>query len=71
MNRRLQIEKEIKDIIERENLAVSPEIVIDYWSAKNWKTKKGTPVKSFEIATHVCNSIYMQKMRKLNPSFMY
>lgn len=69
MNNRLQIEKEVKDVIERDNLPVSPEFVIGYWSNKNWKTKKGTPVKSFDIAVHVCNSIYVQRMRKNNPHF--
>lgn len=69
MNRRLQIEKEVKEIIERENLPVSADFVLDYWGLKGWKTKRGTPVQSFHIAVHVCNSIYVQKMRRLNPHF--
>lgn len=44
MNNRLQIEKEVKDVIERDNLPVPPEFVIGYWSNKNWKTKKAHPL---------------------------
>lgn len=69
MNRRLQYEKEVQEVIERENLPVPSSFVIEYWSSKGWKTKKGTPVKSFDIAVHVCNSIYVQRMRRLNPHF--
>lgn len=66
-----EIEMRIKSIIESQNLAVSSDFVIDYWSSKGWRTKKGTPVKSFEVAVHVCNSIYVTRMRKadaLQPS---
>lgn len=64
MKRQIEIEKAIKESIERLNLAVPYEYVIAYWAAKDWKTKKGTPVKSFDIAAHVCNSIYLTKKRK-------
>lgn len=66
MKRQAEIEIAVKESIERLNLAVPFEFVIDYWSAKNWKTKKGTPVKSFDIAAHVCNSIYLTRMRKVD-----
>ena len=69
MNRRLQYEKEVKEVIQRENLPVSVNFVLEYWGSKNWKTKRGTPVKSFDIAVHVCNSIYVQRMRRLSPHF--
>ena len=69
MNRRLQYEKEVKEVIEMGKLPVSTNFVLEYWGSKNWKTKRGTPVKSFDIAVHVCNSIYVQRMRKLNPHF--
>lgn len=69
MNRRLQYENEVKEVIERENLPVSLDFVLSYWNAKGWRTKNGTPVKSFRIAVHVCNSIYVQRMRRLNPHF--
>ena len=67
MKRQVEIENTIKVIIERQNLAVSPDFVIDYWAAKNWKTKQGHPVKSFEVAVHVCNSIYLTRLRKPKP----
>jgi hypothetical protein len=59
----------VKEVIERGNLPVSLDFVLSYWNAKGWRTKNGTPVKSFRIAVHVCNSIYVQRMRRLNPHF--
>ena len=73
MKRQVEIETSIKESIERLNLAVPSEFVVEYWSAKNWKTKKGTPVKSFDIAAHVCNSIYLTRKRKedaMQPSLL-
>lgn len=71
MKKRFETEKAVREIIESQNLAVSVDFVMDYWGNKQWRTKKGTPVKSYEIAVHVCNSIYLTRMRKadaLQPS---
>ena len=71
MKKRFETEKAVKAIIESQNLAVSPDFVMDYWGAKGWRTKRGTPVHSLEVAVHVCNSIHVNRMRKaedLQPS---
>ena len=63
--KRNELENQIKEIIEKEKLAVSVDCVMDYWTAKQWKTKNGTPVQSLRIAVHVCNSIYVSRQRRL------
>lgn len=66
MKKRFEIEKAVKEIIESQNLAVPVDFVMDYWGAKQWRTKQGTQVKSYEVAVHVCNSIYVTRQRRLS-----
>lgn len=68
MNEKNKIEKQVKEIIEKENLPVSVDFVLEYWGSRQWKTKRGTYVHSLVVAVNVCNSIYVQRMRRLNPS---
>ena len=56
--------EEIYYYIVKNNLSVDVEFVIDYWSKKEWKTKKGEPVKTLAAAVNVCNSIYCTMIRK-------
>lgn len=56
--------EEIYYYIVKNNLSVDLDFVIDYWSKKEWKTKKGEPVKTLAAAVNVCNSIYCTRIRK-------
>lgn len=56
--------EEVKACIEECRMAVPAEFVIAYWDAKRWLTKKGTTVKSLQVAASVCNSIYLERVKK-------
>lgn len=56
--------EEVLDMIMRFGLGVPVDFVMEYWGKKNWKTKKGEPVKTLEAAVNVCNSIYCTRLRK-------
>lgn len=47
MKRQVEIENAIKEIIERQNLAVSPDFVIDYWAAKKLENQTRSTSKVF------------------------
>lgn len=55
---------EIFSFIVKHGLSVDAEYVYDFWKKKNWNTKKGEPVKTLAAAVHVCNSIYLTRLRK-------
>ena len=57
--------EEITGYINKRNLAVSPEYVINYWDNKKWLTKKGVPVKTLAAVVDVANSIFLTKERLL------
>lgn len=57
--------KEIQELIERTNMAVSAEFVIDFWNKKGWKTKSGYFIKTLGAAVNVANSVYAMKNKAI------
>lgn len=52
------------EISKQSEVVVSAETVYHYWKSKNWRTKKGTLVRSLHIAIHVVNSFYYPRTNK-------
>ena len=59
----------IEVYIAEKGLFCSPQDVFDYWSKKEWRTKRGEEIKTLEAAINVYNSIavsaYMKKNSKI------
>jgi len=56
----------IKDYLgRRHSIVAKAEEIYAYWSAKDWKTKKGKEVQSLEVAIDVYNSIAVDKIRRI------
>ena len=51
----------IEEYINTKGLYTTPQEVWDYWSKKNWRTLKDTPVKSLESAVNVVNGIAVSR----------
>ena len=58
-----EIEDFIKSYIEDKTMQITPREVFDYWEKKCWKTKKGTYVKTLEIAINVSNGVFVSKQK--------
>ncbi len=56
--------EQIQECINQWKLSVSAQETYDYWTTKNWLTKKGLPVKTLESACNVANSVFVQRERK-------
>ena len=56
--------EQIQECITRWNIRVSAQEVYDYWTSRNWLTKKGQPIKTLESACNVANSVFVQRERK-------
>jgi hypothetical protein len=54
----------IKECINQWKLRVAAQEVYDYWTLRNWLTKKGQAVKTLESACNVANSLFVQRERK-------
>lgn len=54
----------IQECITQWKLRVSAQDVYDYWTSRNWLTKKGQAVKTLESACNVANSVFVQRERK-------
>lgn len=54
----------IQECINQWKLRVSAQEVYDYWTSRNWLTKKGQAVKTLESACNVANSLFVQRERK-------
>jgi hypothetical protein len=54
----------IQECITQWKLRVSAQEVYDYWTSRNWLTKKGQPIKTIESACNVANSLFIQRQRK-------
>lgn len=53
-----------QEFIEREGFRFTAKEVYDYCASKEWKTKKGTPMKTLEAMANVYNSLFLQNERK-------
>lgn len=56
--------EQVEVYIAEKGLFVTPKQVFNYWSRKDWKTKKGLPVKTLETAINVVNSIVIQREQR-------
>ena len=54
----------IQECINQWKLRVPAQEVYDYWTSRNWLTKKGQAVKTIESACNVANSLFVQRQRK-------
>lgn len=54
----------IQECINQWKLRIPAQEVYDYWTSRNWLTKKGQAVKTLESACNVANSVFVQRERK-------
>lgn len=55
---------QVEECVSAQKLIATAQQIFEYWTNKDWLTKKGSQIKSLEIACSVCNGIVIQRARK-------
>jgi len=53
--------EQIQEFINRMGFKFTASEVFDYFSANNWLTKKGEPIKTLESIVNVYNSLWLRR----------
>lgn len=55
---------QIQEYVEESGVFATPEDIYEFWSNRDWTTKKGTIIKSLEVAVNAYNGIAVQREKK-------